>query len=269
MSGLSFSHVLTLKDFVATVAVCGYVTATLMMRGNQSMAGTIVSNCPRCGAQQMTFDVTASTSAGANPGINWKKRFEVFAICRSCLRPSILWLEVDQLIREIEPNPMSFNNLDSLFKVIGFLSVRDLRAVKSPEHIPVRIEEAFNEGARSLAGQCPNAAAAMFRLCVDLATAPLLPDGAEPSNRVRRSLGLRLDWLFNHQKLPEALRELADCLKEDGNDGAHEGTLTIADAENLLDFTVELLKRMFTEPRTLELARLRREERRAAGRDGA
>ena len=234
------------------------------------MAGTIVADCPRCGAQQMTFDVTAGTPAGESPGFNWKKRFEVFAICRSCLQPSVLRLEVDRLLPNVETNPMSFKNLDGLFSVIGFLSIRDLRAVKSPEHVPAHIEEAFNEGARSLAGQCPNAAAAMFRLCVDLATATLLPPlGEDPSNRVRRSMGLRLDWLFDHRKLPDALRELAECLKEDGNDGAHEGTLTIADAENLLDFTVELLKRMFTEPKMLEFARLRREERRAANRDGA
>jgi hypothetical protein len=234
------------------------------------MPGTIVANCPRCGAQQMTFDVTAGTPAGTHPVLNWKKRFEVFAICRSCLQPSVLRLELDRLLPNVEPNPMSFSNLDGIFDVIGFLSIRDIRAVKSPEHVPAHIEETFNEGARSLAGQCPNAAAAMFRLCVDLATTPLLPPpGEDPPNRIRRSLGLRLDWLFDRQKLPEALRELADCLKEDGNDGAHEGTLTVADAENLLDFTVELLKRMFTEPKTLELARLRREERRAANRGGA
>jgi hypothetical protein len=51
-------------------------------------------------------------------------------------------------------------------------------------------------------------------------------------------------------------------LKDDGNDGAHAGTLTKADAVDLLDFTFELLERLYTERKRLELAAVRREERR-------
>ena len=59
----------------------------------------------------------------------------------------------------------------------------------------------------------------------------------------RRDLGLRLPWLFGKGLLPEALKELSTCIKEDGNDGAHAGTLQKTDAEDLLDFTTALLQR--------------------------
>ena len=104
----------------------------------------------------------------------------------------------------------------------------------------------------------------MFRLCVDLTTRPMLPaEDVEGLNaRTRRDLGLRLPWLFANNRLPSGLRELSTAIREDGNDGAHQGTLTKEDAEDLLDFTVALLQRVFTEPKQLELATKRREKRR-------
>ncbi|MBA3385446.1 MAG: DUF4145 domain-containing protein [Chthoniobacterales bacterium] len=79
---------------------------------------------------------------------------------------------------------------------------------------------------------------------------------------MRRSLGLRLPWLFDHALLPGGLRDLSHCIKEDGNDGAHAGSLSREDAEDLLDFTRALLERLYTEPEKLRLAQERRAERR-------
>lgn len=107
----------------------------------------------------------------------------------------------------------------------------------------------------------------MFRLCIDLVTKPLLPDdtnGAQPNSKTRRDLGLRLQWLFDNGRLPSSLRELAKCIREDANDGAHVGTLTPEDAEDLLDFTIAVLERLITEPRRLQLAEERRMARRSS-----
>jgi hypothetical protein len=210
----------------------------------------------------MTFDVPSWVDIGSHPIYQWQSRYEAFAECRGCNRPSIFSLQQRAILRADLPQLSQIGNLNTIFEVRGPVTIRDTLSAAPPQHLPENIVAVFNEGARSLAGACPNAAAAMFRLCVDLATTPLLPNGEQPSNRVRRSLGLRLEWLFDNQKLSEALRELADCLKEDGNDGAHQGSLTMADAEDLMDFTVALLERMFTEPKALELAKVRREERR-------
>ena len=78
-----------------------------------------------------------------------------------------------------------------------------------------------------------------------LATRSILPnDDAEDLNaKVRRDLGLRLPWLFDKGLLPVSLKALSSCIKEDGNDGAHAGTLKQPDAEDLLDFTTALLER--------------------------
>ena len=51
-------------------------------------------------------------------------------------------------------------------------------------------------------------------------------------------------------------------MREDGNDGAHQGTLTKEDAEDLLDFTFLLLERIYTELQRLKEAKTRREKRR-------
>ena len=81
--------------------------------------------------------------------------------------------------------------------------------------------------------------------------------------KTRRDLGLRIPWLFENGHLPEALKELSSCIKEDGNDGAHGGNLSEADAADLLDFSAALLERIYTEPERLRLAKERREARRA------
>ena len=82
------------------------------------------------------------------------------------------------------------------------------------------------------------------------------------NNKTRRDLGLRLPWLFDNGKLPTEVRELSTAIREDGNDGAHQGTLTKNEAEDLLDFTTALLERIFTVPMRLQIAKERREKRR-------
>jgi Domain of unknown function (DUF4145) len=130
--------------------------------------------------------------------------------------------------------------------------------------VPDNIARVFREGATCLSVECWNAAGTMFRVCIDLATRSMLPEGdvAGLNNKVRRDLGLRLPWLFDNGKLPADLRDLSTAVREDGNDGAHEGTLIKQDAEDLLDFTRALLERIYTEPTRLALAKERREKRR-------
>jgi hypothetical protein len=106
-----------------------------------------------------------------------------------------------------------------------------------------------------------------FALIVDLVTRPLLPDKADttvtqPNEKTRRDLGRRLQWMFDNKVLDPSLRELAKCIREDANDGAHVGNLSQQDAEDLLDFTTMLLERLVTEPKRLEQAEVRRKERR-------
>ena len=123
----------------------------------------------------------------------------------------------------------------------------------------------FHEGVTCIAVGCYNAAGTMFRLCVDLTTKSMLPPKDTPglNTKTRCDLGLRLPWLFENGRLSEPLKDLSSCIKEDGNDGAHAGNLSEADASDLLDFSVALLERIYTEPERLQLAKERRDARRS------
>ena len=143
------------------------------------------------------------------------------------------------------------------------MSTAHFNARASPDHLPGAIAAAFEEGAKCVAVGCFNAAAAMFRLCLDLATKELLPigDGKGPNEHTKQRLALRLQWLFDNEVLPEALQDLSLVLKDEGNTGAHEGTLDGADADDLVDFTERLLTRLYTEPEEIRLAKERIAER--------
>lgn len=226
----------------------------------------LVANCPRCGAKKITFDVLADKCRWVEH--DWLHVFESFCVCRECGKSTVFMLHQKDydhrnFFEKAGPSAVK-GSLNGWLVEKGYVSLKDAAGVEPPEYLPENIQQIFNEGARCAAINCHNAAGTMFRLCVDLATQPLLPDGDATglNAKVRRDLGLRLPWLFDNGKLPGALRELSTCIKEDGNDGAHKGTLRKEDVDDLLDFTFQLLVRMFTEPRRLEIAKARRDERR-------
>jgi hypothetical protein len=225
----------------------------------------LVADCPRCGVRQITFDVRDVVWIGMEN--SWKKRFEAFGLCRNCNRATIFILAYKWEAREVLDKSGIMKMTDSLnfyLDIQGYISLKDKATVQPPDHLPEEVGKIFREGATCLAVQCHNAAGTMFRLCIDLVTRGMLPEKDEEglNHRTRRDLGLRLPWLFDHHKLPEDLRGLSICVREDGNDGAHQGTLTKEDAEDLLDFTHALLERIFAEPARLKLAEERRKERR-------
>lgn len=226
----------------------------------------LVANCPRCGSQKITFDLTQEHHISVQ--YRWQYWYEAFCICRHCRRSTVFVLSQNTAI---EHDVVHQNGLLKLkgavnqyMTVEDYISEKDGAAVEPPEHLPENIKAAFSEGAKCLSVGCVNAAATMFRLCIDLVTRQMVPaDDTEGLNtKIRRTLGLRLRWLFDTKRLPEAIRELSSCVKEDGNDGAHDGTLLKGDAEDLLDFTGALLERLYTEPERLRLAKVRRETRR-------
>jgi hypothetical protein len=156
-------------------------------------------------------------------------------------------------------------DVHSIFRPDDFLNVSDLAgAVEAPEHVPAHVKAAFDEGAKTLRIGCYNAAGAMFRLCLDLATKPLILTNLDhqPSRHQQSNLAARLEWLMEQSLIPKSLADLAACVRHDGNDGVHDGSLGQEEAEDLLDFTVALLERLYTEPAKLHLAEARRMERR-------
>lgn len=226
----------------------------------------LVANCPRCKAKEMTFDLIRFIPTYVE--YDWKHHCEAFCICRKCRRSTVFDLsQSDPRYEDHFENLVKFSGaVNSIANVEGYICLKDMGTQPPPEHLPPNVDAAFREGAACMAISCHNAAGTMFRLCIDLATRSMLPtEETEGLNaRTRRDLGLRLPWLFDNGQLPEALRDLSSCIKDDGNDGAHQGTLTGDDARDILDFTYVLLERIYTEPKRLELARERREARRTA-----
>ena len=225
-----------------------------------------VADCPRCNTRKITFDLLASTRVGQQYG--WQNWYEAFCVCRNCHKSTIflvseIGIDEQRAVAKVglEKLQASVNNF---VNVERYISVRDRATNPPPEHLPDNIRQAFEEGAVCLSANCFNAAGTMFRLCVDHATTALLPEEVQPglNAAVRRSLGLRLQWLFEKGHLPQSLRDLSHAVKEDGNDGAHAGILNAQDAEDLLDFTIALMERLYTEPKRIELAIARRSARR-------
>lgn len=226
----------------------------------------LTGDCPRCGARKTTFDVNAAIRVGTR--YSWQSIHEAFCICRHCRRSTVFVLAEKDIgaIQRIGTDVFTgfAGSLDPITPIVDVITLKDRDVVPAPDHVPPEIAAAFDEGARCMAVGCHNAAGAMFRLAVDLTTAMLLPptDTDGLNAKIRRSLGLRLAWMFDNNVLSRALEELSHCIKDNGNDGAHEGTLTAADAADLLDFTEILLERIFTEPARIAEAAKRREERR-------
>jgi len=227
----------------------------------------LVTECPRCGAKHMTFTVLSGTPIGERAG--WQRFYELFCTCRHCERSTTFVIsqkgpEYEPMFALVDRLIEYRGSLNEYLNLVAHVSIRDEVTQEAPEHVPPEIQTAFKEAATCVAVKCWNAAGAMFRMCVDLATRPMLPEGEVQglTRKMRRDLGLRLRWLFDSGKLPGDLRGLSDCIREDGNDGAHAGTLMEEDAADLLDFTIALLERLYTEPERLKLAEARRAERR-------
>ncbi len=225
----------------------------------------LVANCPRCGAKNMTFDLLHQLLVSVE--YDWQNWYEAFCICRYCGKSTTFVLSQKKNANKIEISRGLANykkSVNQLMKIERYICLKDIVTTKPPKHIPNNIDSVFREGATCMSVGCFNAAGTMFRLCIDLSTRSMLPKEETKglSSKVKRDLGLRLPWLFSNGIIPEALRELSSCVKDDGNDGAHQGTLTEKEAEDLLDFTYEFLKRIYTEPKRLQLAKKRRDDRR-------
>lgn len=232
---------------------------------------TIVRDCPRCKSKKMTHDVRAQQYRDTEHG--WLKYFEAYCICRSCNKGTVFVVgmhtyEKQETFYGDNAIVAYKGDLTTDFTDCGYISLKDEIRFDIPEFLPEPIEKTFIEGATCLAVKAYNAAGTMFRQCLDLATKPLLPSQedknvSQPNEKQRRDLGLRIAWLLDNKYLSESFRELAKCVREDGNDGAHSGTLSDEEAVDLLEFTTALLDRLISEKARIKKAEERRVSRRA------
>ena len=215
----------------------------------------------------LRFDLTQDTLLGQR--YRWMGVWEAFCVCRRCHLATIFVLHQS----EPDDGELQRRGLHAItgaanddVTIHSYVNITNIKARPSPEHLPDAIKAVFQEGAKCLAVGCFNAAASMFRLALDLATKERLPSPAAedgPDDKTRRFLARRLRWLFDKGKLPDSLRNLSSVVRDEGNTGAHEGTLDEAATEDLIDFTDRLLTQLYTEPAKLRLARERQAQREA------
>ncbi|WP_310620861.1 DUF4145 domain-containing protein [Flexibacterium corallicola] len=225
-----------------------------------------VSDCSWCNAKKVTFAVNAIIPDRDRAG-DFFRYAKVTGVCRNCGEVSLFRFGT----RKPTLRSNSFAELHSKFSRYFNDIHEQIRPpawgqVSCPEHLPNDLETIFTEAARCQAESCYNAAGAMCRLCLDVATKKILPnapagDGG-PNQKARKNLADRINWLFEKGDLSKRLKRLADHIRFEGNDGVHDGTLGKSEVEDLMDFTVLVLKDLFTEPQRIALAEERREQRR-------
>ncbi|MBL3677667.1 MAG: DUF4145 domain-containing protein [Alphaproteobacteria bacterium] len=230
----------------------------------------IVADCPRCGAKEHTFSALSGLPIGQRYG--WQKLFELYCKCKNCLRGTIFIVKqksTDDFCKSqcsnIDNALKSVFSLNNILEIEGFICIKDMKSRQPPDYVPDHIQDIFKEGTCSLSMQCPNAAGSMFRLCLDLTTKGLLPEKTEqigPNQEQRKRLDKRLGYLFSQNIIDRRLEATAHNIRLDGNDGAHDGTLSTEDAEDLCDFTYQVLETVYTHPCRIEEMEKRREARR-------
>ncbi len=206
---------------------------------------TFVHDCPRCGANKVTMVVH-----GACPQLPVhdlrKSIWEVQGRCRACGGSAIFCMVAHPQNLEAFAAGFTMGEIDLTLHVdqLGPLVLLGTSRKRPPEHVPARVSAIFEEATTCQAARCWNAAATMFRLVVDLATREFLeglPDDSA-SRRVQRELSARVQWLHANGHISAGLEQLAECIREDGNDGAHHATIGEPEVEDMLDFTDQLLR---------------------------
>jgi hypothetical protein len=137
-----------------------------------------VATCPRCRASKTTFDVLSAVHVGTQ--YSWQRRYEAFCRCRHSSRTTTFviaqkHIEDDGYLRDHSPEQFP-SNINDHFEHLGHISLKDAGASSPPDHVPPDLAKVLEEATKCVAFECWNAAGAMFRLCVDMAKEPLVPE---------------------------------------------------------------------------------------------
>jgi tetratricopeptide (TPR) repeat protein len=124
---------------------------------------------------------------------------------------------------------------------------------RCPTSVPANVESFYNQGLENLAAGRWDAAGAMFRKSLDVATKVIAPD------KRAKTLFARINELVAEGRLTNAMGEWSHELRLDGNDAVHdEEPETEADAHVMHRFAEALLTYSFTLPAMVEANRAKR-----------
>lgn len=246
----------------------------------------LVYDCNFCGTQKIRFDVLHTIRRhipmfGTSDQLIW----QAFSQCSNCKNSLIFTLAPDVLAIRKDVNfpyegfiesqndlcVIESTNINDHFKINRVLITPSTKQFICPLHVPQHIKNIFDEATKCLSMDCFIASGSMFRLCLDLITKDLLEKWLEentespvqPNKNQKNRLADRIDFLISENKISKGLKELAHCIRDDGNDSVHDGTTGEDEALDCLDFTETLLKEVYTFPAQINEAEKRKHERRA------
>lgn len=204
------------------------------------MPVTLVHDCPHCRSNYvgMTYVAMSRHSGGRRSTVVFRCNACQELLCAKLLAinsaSTFEWLNrMDGELSEMRG--------DFGFEILGTYPTQE--AASAPASVPASVERAFLQGAQNAAVKNSDAAAAMFRKAIDIATREL--DGSLAG----KNLAPRIDALHKAGKLTEDLKEWAHLIRLDGNQGAHDDDeLSEDQIQQLQSFTELFLTYTFTLP---------------------
>jgi hypothetical protein len=205
----------------------------------------LVRDCMRCGVKKVQMVLNGYRALGYY-------KFEMFMVCSNCNRGSIYCgsPREDYLTSKVD--------LESDGRSIS--KDPELLHPSLPERnadIPERINDLFMQAAACRRYGLDEAAGAMFRKTLDVATKLIYKtDSRLADKRPADALRNRIKALGQIGVLDQEVVDISDIAIVDGNDAAHdEDPYTSTESEALEELTVDILDRVFIRP--AKIARMR------------
>lgn len=201
------------------------------------MAVTYVGDCPHCLAESVGMNLVGYTELPANRPtamFQCNRCHDIVCICMESHRKAADWLA-----HESGPIEDAANN--NFSRIVSTYPVAE--RIEAPPHVSPVVRRAFEQGADNAKRRNMDAAAAMYRKAIDVATREL------DSGLSGKNLAPRIDALHKSGKLTDDLKEWAHLIRLDGNQGAHdEQELGDQEISQLASFTELFLTYTFTLP---------------------
>ena len=204
------------------------------------------ANCPHC----------LTKAAGFEFVFQWedrKLRQQAFLVgkCGVCNKGVVLHARATHT----SPFPNLTTNQEDFerprYETLGFWPARSLVL---PEDLPPNVESFFLQGLENLKGQRWDAAGAMFRKTLDVATKIIAPDLRN------ENLFARINKLVETNLLTQAMGEWSHEIRLDGNSAIHDDDPeSQEDAEALQKFSEAFLTYAFSLPSLVARNRAKRE----------
>jgi Domain of unknown function (DUF4145) len=222
-------------------------------------------DCPWCRTKNCAFtsegSYLAETVQRQHPRFGAGRYQQWFALlrCRRCGHGVLARLEVSDRNAGDDPHQLAGDPIAT-----GSWYLRDWFPSQPisdpcPDHAPEAVAQFFNEARDSLDAERWNAAGAMYRKAIDVATKDLVrkhwPQN-ETEKGIKEDLIVRIERLHARGRLTDALRDWAHQVRIGGKDAAHdEDPFTSGEAETLHQFTRLFLTYTYTMPEEVRLRR--------------